>query len=58
MHQYTINVSTDFTCRCRTGTHMNWVDEAIAIIQQSGVKRRNRSFATVLEGTYSEVMRK
>ena len=35
----------------------DWVDEAIAIIQSSGVKHDVGAFATVLEGTYDEVMK-
>jgi uncharacterized protein (TIGR00106 family) len=34
-----------------------WVDEAIAIIQQSGIKYEIGPFATVLEGSYNEVLK-
>jgi uncharacterized protein (TIGR00106 family) len=34
-----------------------WVDEAIAIIQESGIRYEVGPFATVLEGTYEEVMK-
>jgi uncharacterized protein YqgV (UPF0045/DUF77 family) len=34
-----------------------WVDEAISIIQQSGVKYEVGAFATTLEGSYTAVMR-
>ena len=34
-----------------------WVDEAIAIIQSSGIKFEVGPFATILEGTYDEVMK-
>ncbi len=33
------------------------MDEAILIIQQSGIKHEVGPFATVLEGTYTEVMK-
>ncbi len=33
-----------------------WVDEAIAIIQQSNLKYEIGAFATVIEGNYSDVM--
>jgi uncharacterized protein YqgV (UPF0045/DUF77 family) len=32
------------------------VDEAIEIIRQSGIKNETGAFATVVEGTYAEVM--
>ena len=35
----------------------DWVDEAIAVIQQSGIKHEVGPFATVIEGTYAEVMK-
>lgn len=34
-----------------------WVDEAIAIIQQSKIRHEVGPFATVLEGSYEEVMK-
>jgi uncharacterized protein (TIGR00106 family) len=34
-----------------------WVDEAITIIQHSGIKYEVGPFATVLEGKYDEVMK-
>jgi uncharacterized protein YqgV (UPF0045/DUF77 family) len=33
-----------------------WVDEAIFIIQQSGIKYKIGPFATVVEGTYQQVI--
>jgi len=33
-----------------------WVDEAIAVISKSGIHWETGPFATVLEGTYDEVM--
>jgi uncharacterized protein YqgV (UPF0045/DUF77 family) len=34
-----------------------WVDEAITIIQDSGIIHEVGPFATVLEGTYADVMK-
>lgn len=34
----------------------HWVDEAIAVIQKSGIKHEVGPFATVVEGTYDEAM--
>ena len=33
-----------------------WVDEAIAVIQQSGLRYEVGPFATVVEGSYQQVM--
>lgn len=33
-----------------------WVDEAIAVIQNSGIRYEVNAFATVIEGNYLEVM--
>ncbi|HNP23367.1 MAG TPA: thiamine-binding protein [Panacibacter sp.] len=57
MHQYTINASVQILPVVQDRHPYEWVDEAIAIIQQSGVKHEIGPFATVLEGTYSEVMK-
>lgn len=34
----------------------DWVNEAIAVIRQSGIRHEVGPFATVVEGTYKEVM--
>jgi len=57
MHQYTINASIQIVPIVLDKHPYQWVDEAIAIIQQSGIKYEVGPFATVLEGTYDEVMR-
>jgi len=57
MHQYTINASIQIVPIVLDKHPYLWVDEAIAIIQQSGIKYEVGAFATVLEGTYEEVMR-
>jgi uncharacterized protein (TIGR00106 family) len=57
MHNYIINVSIQIVPIVLDKHPYQWVDEAIAIIQQSGIKYEVGPFATVLEGTYDEVMR-
>ncbi|RYZ59014.1 MAG: thiamine-binding protein [Chitinophagaceae bacterium] len=56
MHNYTINASIQLLPIVQDKHPYDWVDEAIAVIQQSGVKHEVGPFATVLEGTYAEVM--
>jgi len=56
MHQHIINASIQIVPIVMDRHPYEWVDEAIAIIQQSGIKHEVGPFATVLEGTYSEVM--
>ena len=57
MHNYIINASIQIVPIVRDKHPYEWVDEAIAVIQQSGIKYDVGPFATVLEGTYSEVMK-
>jgi uncharacterized protein (TIGR00106 family) len=57
MHQFTINASIQIVPIVLDKHPYEWVDEAIAIIQQSGIKYEVGAFATVLEGKYDEVMR-
>ncbi|MBS1564176.1 MAG: thiamine-binding protein [Bacteroidetes bacterium] len=56
MHNYTINASIQIVPIVTDKHPYKWVDEAIAIIQQSGIRHEVGPFATVLEGTYTEVM--
>lgn len=56
MHQYLINASIQIVPIVLDKHPYEWVDDAIAIIQQSGVKYEVTPFATLLEGTYDEVM--
>ncbi len=56
MHQYTINASLQILPIVQDKHPYEWVDEAIAIIQQSNIKYEVGPFATVVEGTYREVM--
>jgi len=57
MHNYIINASLQIVPIVRDKHPYEWVDEAIAVIQQSGIKYDVGPFATVLEGTYEEVMK-
>ncbi len=56
MHTYLVNASIQILPIVQDRHPYEWVDEAIAIIQQSGIKYEVGPFATVLEGTYAEVM--
>jgi uncharacterized protein (TIGR00106 family) len=57
MHQYIINASIQIVPIVLDKHPYEWVDEAIAIIQQSGIKYEVGPFATVLEGKYNDVMK-
>lgn len=56
MHQHTVNASIQLLPIVQDRHPYDWVDEAIAIIQQSGIKHEVGAFATVVEGQYNEVM--
>ncbi|MBN8838181.1 MAG: thiamine-binding protein [Sphingobacteriia bacterium] len=56
MHSYIINASIQIVPVVLDKHPYEWVDEAIAIIQKSGIKYEVGAFSTVLEGTYEEVM--
>jgi len=56
MHQFIVNASIQILPVVQDRHPYEWVDEAIAIIQQSGIKHEVGPFATVLEGTYEEVL--
>jgi uncharacterized protein (TIGR00106 family) len=57
MHAYIINASLQIVPIVTDKHPYEWVDEAIAIIQQSGIQYQIGPFATVLEGKYDEVMK-
>ena len=57
MHQYIVNASLQILPVVQDRHPYEWVDEAISIIQQSGVKYEVGAFATTLEGTYDDVMK-
>jgi len=56
MHDYIVNASIQILPIVQDKHPYEWVDEAIGIIQQSGIKHKVGPFATELEGSYKEVM--
>lgn len=56
MHQYIVNASIQILPVVQDKHPYEWVDEAIAVIQQSGIRYEVGPFTTILEGTYQEVM--
>jgi uncharacterized protein YqgV (UPF0045/DUF77 family) len=56
MHNYVISASIQLLPVVQDRHPYDWVDEAIGIIRQSGIRHEVGAFATVLEGTYDEVM--
>ncbi|HZF63789.1 MAG TPA: thiamine-binding protein [Chitinophagaceae bacterium] len=57
MHQFIISASLQIVPVVQDKHPYDWVDEAIYIIRQSGIKQQIGPFATVLEGSYDEVFR-
>ena len=57
MHSFIVNASVQIVPVVQDRHPYEWVDEAIAVIQQSGIKYEVGPFATLLEGTYEEVMK-
>lgn len=57
MHSFLVNASIQILPIVQDKHPYEWVDEAIAIIQQSGIHYEVGPFTTVLEGTYEEVMK-
>lgn len=56
MHNYIVNASIQILPIVQDRHPYEWVDEAIFVIQKSGIKYKIGPFATVVEGTYAEVM--
>jgi len=56
MHNHIINASLQILPVVQDRHPYEWVDEAIAVIRQSGVKHEVGPFATVIEGSYTEVL--
>lgn len=52
-----VNIALQIIPKSRTKEVYDIVDEAIAIIQKSGLKYKVCPFETVIEGAYEEVMR-
>jgi uncharacterized protein (TIGR00106 family) len=57
MHNYIINASIQIVPIVQDKHPYEWVDEAIEVIQRSGIKHEVGPFATVIEGTYEQVMK-
>ena len=57
MHKYIINASLQILPIVQDKHPYEWVDEAIAVIENSGIKYKVGAFATVVEGTYDEVLK-
>lgn len=57
MHHYLVNASIQILPVVQDRHPYEWVDEAIAVIQQSNLKYEVGAFATTLEGKYEEVMK-
>lgn len=56
MHQHIINLALQIVPQVASDRAYAVVDEAIAVIHNSGVKYRVCPFETVMEGTYDELM--
>lgn len=56
MHNYRVNASIQILPIVQHKHPYEWVDDAISVIQQSGIKYQIGPFATVVEGSYEEVM--
>ncbi len=57
MHNYIINASIQIVPIVADRHPYEWVDEAINVIKESGIKHEVGPFATVIEGKYDEVMK-
>lgn len=57
MHNFIVNASIQILPIVQDKHPYEWVDEAILIIQKSGIKYEIGPFATVVEGTYEEVVK-
>jgi uncharacterized protein YqgV (UPF0045/DUF77 family) len=57
MHTHSINASIQILPIVQDKHPYEWVDEAIGIIQRSGIKYEVGPFSTALEGSYDQVLR-
>ena len=57
MHNFIVNASIQLLPIVQDRHAYDWVDEAIAVIQHSGIKHEVGAFATVIEGSYADVMK-
>ncbi|HUC79906.1 MAG TPA: thiamine-binding protein [Flavisolibacter sp.] len=56
MHQHIINASLQIVPIVQDRHPYEWVVEAIEVIKKSGIQCEVGPFATVIEGTYQQVM--
>lgn len=56
MHNFIVNASIQLLPIVQDKHPYEWVDEAILVIQKSGIKYKIGPFATIIEGSYKEVM--
>lgn len=56
MHHFIVNASLQIVPIVQDKHPYDWVDEAIEVIKNSGIKYEVGPFATVIEGTYQQVM--
>ncbi len=56
MHSFIINASIQVVPIVQDKHPYDWVDDAIEIIEQSGIKYEVGAFSTVIEGKYDAVM--
>ena len=56
MHSYLVNASIQILPLAQDKHPYEWVDEAIAIIQASGLSYTVNAFSTEIEGSYSQVV--
>jgi uncharacterized protein (TIGR00106 family) len=57
MHKFIINASIQIIPVVLDKHPYEWVDDAISVIEKSGIKYEVTAFSTILEGTYEEVMK-
>ena len=57
MHNYIVNASLQIVPIVEDRHPYLWVDEAISVIEDSGISYDVGPFATVLEGSYEQVMK-
>ena len=57
MHSFIVNTSIQIVPIVQDKHPYEWVDEAIAIIEASGIKYEVGAFATVLEGKYDDLLK-
>jgi uncharacterized protein YqgV (UPF0045/DUF77 family) len=57
MHQHIINASLQVLPVVNDQHPYRWVDEAIEVIRQTHIRHEVGPFATVVEGTYDDVLR-